>query len=166
MEIKYYINLGYRSSTQTHVSTNLIPVLVCKHFSMIPPPSICSIPSSAPALIVSLLLRIEKTSILINIYGKWKSSFHPRYWGGEEEVIHRFLNNSPEFLFPGNFTGDASAAMAYNEWNVEPIRSQSFVPILGALGPNERCRIRPPDLFTTNRCKNPILKVINVSDNE
>ena len=32
----------------THVITNLIPVLVCKHFNIIPPPSICSIPSCAP----------------------------------------------------------------------------------------------------------------------
>jgi hypothetical protein len=30
--------------------TNLMPVLVCKHFSMTPPPSISSIPSSEPAI--------------------------------------------------------------------------------------------------------------------
>ena len=54
MEIKY-INLDIT----THVSTNLIPVLVCKHFRIIPPPSICSIPSSAPAFDWLLLNIIE-----------------------------------------------------------------------------------------------------------
>lgn len=100
----------------TYVSTNLIPVLVCRHFSMMPAPSISSIPSSAP----------------------------------------------DEFLFPGNFTGLASAAMACNEWNVEPIRSHSLVPIRGALGPRGRWRIRPPDLFTMKRWRKPIFKKITL----
>ena len=64
--------------------------------------------------------------------------------------------NSHEFLFPGSFTGLASAAMAWSEWNVDPIRSQSFVLILGAAGPRGRWRMSPPDLLTMNRCRKPI----------
>lgn len=44
-----------------------------------------------------------------------------------------------EFLFCGfNLMGDASAAIACNEWNVDPIRSHSLVPILGAFELNAR----------------------------
>jgi hypothetical protein len=35
------------------------------------------------------------------------------------------------------------------------------VPILGAVGPRERWRMRPPDLLTMNRCKKPISRNVN-----
>jgi hypothetical protein len=97
--------------------TNLIPVLVCKHFNMIPSPSICSIPSSAPV----------------------------------------------EFLLFGSLTGLASAAMACKEWNVDPMRSHSLVPIWGAAGESDRCSMRPPDLLTMNRCRKPTMEENEVS---
>ena len=62
---------------------------------------------------------------------------------------------SHEFLFPGNRTGLASAAIACNEWNVDPIRNHSLVSILGALGPSGRCRMSPPALLTMKRWRNP-----------
>ena len=43
--------------------------------------------------------------------------------------------------------------MACSEWNVDPMRSQSLVPILGAAGESERWRMSPPDLLTMNRCR-------------
>ena len=48
-EIVCKIILAQLRSNYTHVSTNFIPVLVCKHLRIMPAPSICSIPSSAPA---------------------------------------------------------------------------------------------------------------------
>ena len=65
--------------------------------------------------------------------------------------------HSQGFLLPGNRTGPASAAMAWRLWKVEPIRSQSFVPIFGAFGPNERWWMRPPDLLTMKRWSGAIL---------
>ena len=65
--------------------------------------------------------------------------------------------SSHEFLFPGNFTGLASAAMAWREWKVEPIRSHSLVPIRGAAGPRGRWRMSPPDWLTMKRCRKPII---------
>jgi hypothetical protein len=41
------------------------------------------------------------------------------------------LLNSLEFLLPLSFTGDASAAIACNEWNVDPMRNQSLVESFG-----------------------------------
>jgi len=55
-----------------------------------------------------------------------------------------------------DLTGLASVAMACREWKVDPIRSQSFVPIVGARVPRARWWIRPPDLFTIKRCRYPI----------
>ena len=40
---------GYSGVAGSAVTTNLIPVLVCKHRSSIPPASIFSMPSSAPS---------------------------------------------------------------------------------------------------------------------
>lgn len=65
--------------------------------------------------------------------------------------------HSHEFLFPGNLTGPASAAIACNEWNVLPILSHSLVPMFGAEGPRGRWRMRPPDLLTMNRWRNPMV---------
>ena len=59
-------------------------------------------------------------------------------------------------MFPGSLSGLASAQMAWSEWNVEPIRSHSFVPIRGAVGPRGRWRMSPPALFTMKRCRNPM----------
>ena len=67
--------------------------------------------------------------------------------------------NVLEFLFPGSFSGDASAAIACNEWKVDPILSHSFVPMRGAFGPNGRWWMRPPDLLTIKRWRKPITLV-------
>lgn len=116
----------------THVRTNLIPVLVCKHFSITPPPSISSIPSSAPATLCNMICdeAWERGDFLIQN-------------GTDTKHTLLVLIFSPGFLFPGNLTGLASAAIACNEWNVEPIRNQSLVLILGADGPKGRWRMRP-----------------------
>jgi hypothetical protein len=123
-----------------HVKTNFIPVLVCKHFNRTPP-WISSMPSSAPAM-----NREKKRDI------NWVLEIKNR-----SQSMLTF--NSHGFLFPGNRTGPASAAIACSEWKVLPIRSHSFVPMLGALGPSGRCRISPPDLFTMKRWRNPMIGI-------
>ena len=54
------------------------------------------------------------------------------------------------------FTGLASVAMACREWNVDPMRSQSLVPMEGVRDQKAQWWMRPPDLFTMKRCRNPI----------
>lgn len=79
-----------------------MPVLVCKHFSITPPPSISSIPSSAPAItFVGMITISEKKILLYNALQKHSNRTHELF--------------SPEFLLPGSFTGLASAAIACNE---------------------------------------------------
>ena len=99
------------------------------------------------------------------------------------DTIHHSLSLSHSFLLFSNRIGLASAAMACKEWKVDPIRSHSFVPILGVRGcccvwwwwfwrgfccwlieededddvTNGRCKINPPDLLTMNKCKKTMM---------
>ena len=71
-------------------------------------------------------------------------------FGVKQILLHSF--------FPfGKRTGHASVAIACRLWKVDPIRSHSLVPILGAFAERGRCNISPPLLFTMKRCRKPIV---------
>jgi hypothetical protein len=65
-----------------------------------------------------------------------------------------------ELVFDGEGVGEAWEAMACKEWKVEPILRQSLVFSGGEVGEKDVEYINPPDLFTMNRWRNVIVRLM------